>query len=82
MSASILLIVDRIEPPLAVLEWPCGALIDTPLDVLPDELAEGDVLRLRRHRARATFRFQPQGLRPHPTMEHNRHAKKTNTHPR
>ena len=48
LAAPILLVVDRIEPPVAVLEWPSGALIDAPLDVLPAELSEGDILRLRR----------------------------------
>ena len=81
LAAPILLVVDRIEPPVAVLEWPSGALIDAPLDVLPAELSEGDILRLRRTRARTAFRFQPRGRRSHPPTEHNRHAKKTTSHP-
>jgi len=46
-STSLLLTVDRIEPPMAVLEWPSGALTDAPLTLLPPALHEGDVLRLR-----------------------------------
>ena len=56
LAVPILLTVDRVEPPVAVLEWPCGTLMDAPLDFLPPELAEGDVLRLRRLRMRITFR--------------------------
>ena len=67
LATPILLTVDRVEPPVAVLEWPCGTLVDAPLDLLPPELAEGDVLRLRRLRMRLTFRFQPPGRRPPPS---------------
>lgn len=81
LSAPLLLTVDRIEPPVAVLEWPCGALIDTPLDVLPAELTEGDILRLRRGRSRIDFRSHPLGRRPAPPTENNSHAKKTHPHP-
>ena len=38
--------VDRIEPPMAVVEWPWGELHDVPLEELPPDLAEGAQLRL------------------------------------
>ena len=70
LSVRILLIVDRIEPPMAVLEWPTGALTDAPLSLLPADLSEGDTLRLQVDRSRQgvlaagqpTFLMTRQGL--------------------
>ncbi|MFT5683359.1 MAG: hypothetical protein ACI8RZ_004290 [Myxococcota bacterium] len=70
LSARILLTVDRIEPPMAVLEWPSGVLTDAPLTMLPTTLREGDVLQLRLSRSREgvlaagqpTFLMTSQGL--------------------
>ena len=56
-SARVVVTVDRIEPPMAVLEWPSGVLTDVPLLQLPADLEEGDTLRL----AMARPRFQPPG---------------------
>ncbi|MDG1481981.1 MAG: DUF3006 domain-containing protein [Myxococcota bacterium] len=75
-STRILLIVDRIEPPMAVLEWPSGALTDAPLTLLPPALHEGDVLRLRlSHRLKGvlatghpSFLMTSQGLLDMPGM--------------
>jgi hypothetical protein len=66
----ILLTVDRIEPPMAVLEWPSGALTDAPLAMLPPTTQEGDLLQLRLSRSRQgvlaagppTFLMTTQGL--------------------
>lgn len=52
MTASLLLIfllpitVDRIEPPMAVVEWPWGELSDVPLEQLPPNLREGTRLQV------------------------------------
>lgn len=40
-------VVDRIEPPMAVVEWPSGELTDVPLLFLPADLREGAVLLLQ-----------------------------------
>ncbi len=74
LSTRILLTVDRIEPPMAVLEWPSGALTDAPLTMLPASLHEGDVLQLRLSRSlkgalaagQPTFLMTSQGLLPLP----------------
>ena len=52
MTVSLLLIlllpitVDRIEPPMAVVEWPWGELSDVPLKQLPPDLREGTRLQV------------------------------------
>lgn len=45
-------VVDRIEPPMAVLEWSSGQLTDMPLALLPADVAEGCRLEVRLHRTR------------------------------
>ena len=87
LSTRILLTVDRIEPPMAVLEWPSGALTDAPLTMLPPALHEGaghpsflmtsqgllDMPGMLRPGHRYTFRFQPPGLLARILKEHNSH---------
>ena len=45
-GAALVVTVDRVEAPYAVLEWPSGALGDVPLGLLPPGVAEGERLRL------------------------------------
>lgn len=42
----VLATIDRIEPPMAVVEWPGGALTDVPLARLPADAREGARLML------------------------------------
>ena len=41
VPARALVVVDRIEPPVAVLEWTAGVLTDMPLALLPPGISEG-----------------------------------------
>lgn len=43
----VLITVDRIEPPMAVVEWPSGAMTDIPLAMLPPNTKEGSQLLLQ-----------------------------------
>jgi hypothetical protein len=44
----IAVVIDRIEPPMAIIEWPSGELSDVPLAMFPPEVAvEGARLLLQ-----------------------------------
>jgi hypothetical protein len=44
-------VVDRIEPPFAVIESPTGQMVDVPLSELPPDVDEGDLVLYRLERA-------------------------------
>ena len=45
MEKTLKLILDRFEPPWAVLETPDGITFNFPLNLLPEGIKEGDVLK-------------------------------------
>ena len=70
LSLRLVVVVDRIEPPMAVLEWPSGALCDAPLSLLPTTVREGQQLSIAILPSRSgslaagqpPFLMTPQGL--------------------
>lgn len=60
-----LVVVDRLEGTLAVVELRIGVLVDVPLAVLPPGTREGDRLLLARHRGRTALRACRATVSPH-----------------
>ena len=49
-ASPLVLTVDRIEGPVAIVEWSTDLHIEVPVSLLPPGVHEGDQLRLRRRR--------------------------------
>lgn len=61
-----LVVIDRVEDDLAVVELGLGDFVDVPLLLLPPGSAEGDWLRLRRRGDRLAVRVCPRSPSPFP----------------